>query len=95
MTTASPDIERREAAARKLCRRLTDDVARIAPPGLGTEPWAWRLVTSASDRFLDLLHEWERTGDRGTLLDELRVAYYAVVDAWRTAAARHGSATRA
>jgi hypothetical protein len=85
--------DRSDAAAR-LCRRLADDVGRIAPPGIGLWAPAWSGVAAASDRFLDLLSEWERTGDEAVLPD-LRRAYYQVLDAWRSAAGRYEEAAHA
>ena len=86
-TVSIPDRERREAGARRLCRRLAADIAAVAPEGLGSWPPAWELVEAPSGRFLDRLHEWVETGD-DELGDVLRYAYVDVVAAWKTAADR-------
>jgi hypothetical protein len=78
----------RSAAARRLCRRLADEIARIAPSGIGLCEPAWSSVAAASDDFLDLLYDWEQTGDEAVYPD-LRCAYLDVVAAWQAAVARH------
>lgn len=75
---------RNRAAA--LCRRLTEDVARVVPPGVGYRPDAWEVVEEPSRRFLDLLNAWESTGDPA-LRAEIREAYDSVVEAWQVAGA--------
>jgi hypothetical protein len=84
----------RPEAARRLCRRLADDVAGVAPREMGLWAPAWSSVTAASDHFLDLLHEWERTGDDATL-PELRQAYYDVLNAWKSAAGQYRESAHA
>jgi len=76
--------DRHERAA-ALCRHLTAEVAKVAPAGLGTWAPAWGIVEEPSTRFLDLLNEWERTGNP-ELRPAIREAYDATVDAWAEAA---------
>ena len=79
----------RHERARNLCRRLSHDVAAVAPLGIGRWGPAWDIVESASTSFLDSLDAWERReGDVG----DVREAYDAVVEAWRMAAAEYQGA---
>jgi hypothetical protein len=84
--TYPPTLEGRADAGRRLCRKLAGDVRELAPAGIGRWDPAWRTVSAATDAFLDTLAAWESTGS-DALLPELRARYFAVLDAWRTAAA--------
>ncbi len=77
--------EERIARGDRLCRRLTEDVGRIAPPGIGQWDGAWRIVGEVSASFLAELTAWEATGEPH-LIPRLRELYDGVVEAWRTAA---------
>lgn len=83
----------RRDRATELCRRLATDVARVAPPGLGTWEPAWKIISDPSDRFLDLLNEWEATGTP-ELRPAISEAYDAVVAAWTDAASRYTGRAR-
>ena len=74
----------RHDRARLLCKRLSDDINAVCPPGLGEHPRAWEIVEQPSKVFLDLLGCWERGND--AIKPELRIAYDDVVKAWRRAA---------
>lgn len=74
----------RERRALNLCRRLSREVGAIAPAGLGLHDEAWEMVATSTDVFLDLLAAWQR-GERSVV--DVGVAYNAVLDAWREAAA--------
>lgn len=80
-------VEDRREKGRRLCRRLAEDVAAIAPPGLGLWPQAWETVQRPSTELLDVLLEWQRTGD-ATLVARIRELYDATVESWREAARR-------
>jgi hypothetical protein len=82
MAQTADDRHRRAA---KLCRRLSADLADIAPPGFGRAA-GWDDVAGVSDAFLDVLHAWERSE---TPAAEVAAAYDRVLDAWRRAAGRY------
>ena len=73
-----------------LTRRLHEDIAAVCPPELGPriDDQTWDHIAELSDLLLDLLLEWEWTGEPA-LIDVIRPAYDAVVDAWRHAAAEY------
>lgn len=79
MTTAD-----RQRRARNLCRRLGHDVAAVSPEGLGRSLPDTHPARAASDRFLDVLANWER---EAATVDQVREAYDAALEAWRQAAA--------
>jgi hypothetical protein len=75
---------RRERAA-EICRRVSDAVARVAPPDLGYWDPAWALVEAPSQAFLDALATWVETG----AVEDQRAVQEAgndVVRAWKEAA---------
>ena len=77
----------RRAWADALCRRVSDDVARRSPAGLGNWPVAWEIVEPPSRRLLDLLASWEANRDPA----DQRAAEQAadvVCAAWEDAAAQ-------
>lgn len=87
--------ERRQRGT-KLCERLTHDVAGIAPDGIGSWPKAWAIVAEADADFIAALTRWEATGSE-EVKPALRDAYFAVLAAWKRAAAeyhRHQGAER-
>lgn len=77
--------ERRERGT-LLCGRLSRDVAKIAPEGLGTWNQTWSIVGPSDARFVLALARWEATGHDADK-PPLRQAYSAVLDAWKCAAA--------
>jgi len=85
--------DRRRDRGAELCRRLSAEIAKVAPAGLGTWAPAWEIVEEASTRFLDLLNEWERTGNPD-LRPAIREAYDATVAAWTEAARRYADRRR-
>ena len=84
-------IDRAERA-NNVCRFLTMKVSEVAPAGLGCWQTAWQIVEEPSNRFLDALNSWERSGSAE---DERRMYAEAdaVLAAWREAA-RQWSAQR-
>ena len=80
--------ERREGGVR-LCRRLAKDVAHLAPEGIGRWDRAWDIVGPSDAEFMLALAKWEETGSEDDK-PALRAAYFAVLDAWRQAAAEYG-----
>ena len=74
----------RAEAARKLCERLAQDVAAIAPVGIGYWAEAWEIVAAADASFVILLSAWEATGSEADRT-KVRAAFNAVLDAWREA----------
>lgn len=83
----------RTEKARRLCARLAGDVAAIAPAGLGTWDQAWAIVDPPSAELLAALTAWEATGDDDTVA-AVKVAYDAVLDAWREAARQYREVAR-
>ena len=83
--TALDTAEERRAWADDLCRRLHRGVAYQSPAGLGRWAPAWRMVAAPSERLLDLLAEYERTGN---VADKLAAEHAAgdVAFAWERAA---------
>ena len=77
--------ERRERGT-ELCRRLSADVDKAVPKGIGTWPPAWEMVGDADTEFMLQLLRWERSGT-GSDKAALRASYAQVLDAWRAAAA--------
>ncbi len=78
----------RAEAARKLCEQLVDDVAAIAPEGIGRWPEAWDIVDPPSAELMVALAAWEATGleeDRA----RVRVWYGRVLAAWKEAARQY------
>ncbi len=81
MTT---EREERRERANRLCRELSRQIAMVASPGLGHWDEAWRIVEEPSRRFLDVLGEWEVSGDDDTK-HRAKVAAGKVLDAWKEA----------
>ena len=75
----------RARVIRVVCERLTEEVAQLAPPGLGDWDGAWEIVDAPSAVFLECLTRWEQTGEQ-TDQDRCDTAYAVVIDAWRLAA---------
>ncbi len=73
-----------EERTRYVCRRLTERVGEVAPPGLGKWDRAWELVADPSTAFLDALTAWEGE-DAPRSRARLQAAADAVVRAWRLA----------
>lgn len=78
--------EERRRRGTMLCEKLTREVAEIAPPGIGHWDRAWELVSDADASFMLALTRWEATGSDDDK-PALREAYFAVLNAWRTATA--------
>ena len=74
----------RRSRARELCVHLTEQIANIAPPGIGNWDEAWEIVAQADAEFMVALFEWERTGDDAAQV-RVREGYDRVLDAWREA----------
>lgn len=72
--------------ARAICRRLTEDVASIAPKGIGRWDRAWEIVDSPSAGFMLALSAWEAEPTSESAKQAVRDSYGAVVEAWRQAA---------
>lgn len=80
-----PGEQDRRAWSDDLCHRLHAGIAQQSPPGLGPWPKAWEIVEEPSKRLLDLLGDWERTGNEA----DQRAAIVAAEDvalAWERAA---------
>lgn len=78
----SPEERRRRGA--QLCARLARDVAGISSKGLGGWPRTWEMVDPASADFWAALTNWE-ADPTPEALEVTRIAYRALLDAWRTA----------
>jgi hypothetical protein len=79
-----PTPEARRAWSDHLCQRLHEDVSRVTPAGLGRWPGAWDRVEAPSKALLDLLAEWEQTGNEADRR-AAKVAATIVFVAWRDA----------
>jgi len=73
--------ERRERGT-TLCRQLAEEVARIAPPGLGRWDRAWEIVGPPSADFMAALTAWEADPSPRTK-EAVSEAYVELVYAWR------------
>ena len=78
----------RRSRARELCVHLTEQIANIAPPGIGNWGGAWGIVGDADAEFMVALFEWERTGDDAVQI-RVREGYDRVLDAWREASRQY------
>ena len=76
--------EERKERSRKVCRILVARIGEVSCPGLGLWPQTWDFVEEATDRFLDALNSWERTGVEADM-DRAKREAVAVVEAWREA----------
>ena len=85
--------EARRTWSTELCRRLSEDIARQSPAGLGHWDNAWEIVEAPSARLLDALAEWERTGDATDQSAAIQAAE-EVGRAWTDAAAAWQRARR-
>lgn len=75
-----------EERAREICRRLTRDVADVAPKGIGRWDRAWEIVDGPSASFMLALSTWEADPTSEAAKQAVRDNYRAVVEAWRRAA---------
>lgn len=73
--------------ATEICRRLTRDVASIAPAGIGHWDRAWEIVAEADTDFMAALTAWESDPKNEIAKQRVRDAYTAVLDAWKEATA--------
>lgn len=79
-------VELRRSRGRELCAHLAEEIATIAPPGIGNWDEAWRIVAQADAEFMVDLFEWERSGDDAVQV-RVREGYDRVLDAWQKAVA--------
>ena len=86
---AYPPAER----GRVVCRRLSERIARVAPPGLGRWGPAWDIVEAPSRAFLAALSRWEETGTADAAA-AVRTAAERVVATWAEAARQWEAAGR-
>ena len=77
----------RRERARSNAFAVSEEVRNVTSPGLGRWRPAWELVAGPSDRFIDTLYEWERSGSRDDL-DATQRAAEALVQVWREADAK-------
>ena len=77
----------RRERARRIAFAVSERVAEASTPGLGHWDLTWELVAEPSDRFLDALYEWERSGERDDL-DTVQSEAETLVLAWQTADAK-------
>jgi len=77
--------ERRERGL-DLCRKLAEEVARIAPRGLDRWDRTLEIVGPPSADYLVALTAWEAEPGPDRVQD-VREAWHALLDAWRRAAA--------
>lgn len=84
------DETRREGRAIEHCRRLRVDVIQAAPDGLGEGPAALKKIAEVSNRYLDELAYWRKSGDFevGAAVQPGGTLYNDVVEAWREAGGR-------
>ncbi len=79
--------EERRGRGTELCERLTQDVAEIAPPGIGHWDRTWEIVGPADAQFMVALSDWE-SEPTPEALATVTAAYDAVLDAWGDAVRR-------
>jgi len=79
--------DQREEHGRAICGKVTAQVARISPPGLGRWEPTWKLVEGPSDRFLDALDRWVEA-DTPERRAAVQVAADQLLLAWTEAAGR-------
>ena len=84
----APERDQRSARSAKLCRLLSKRISEVTTPGLGHWGPAWDIVRDASERLLDALSAWERTGDE-ELMDRAKTVSLEVLEAWTDADRRH------
>lgn len=77
----------RHELARKIARRVSERVRRVAPPGIGRWDPAWEIVAAPSDHFMDALTAWEREATAETE-ERVRRTADELVEAWREAGRR-------
>ncbi|MDP2959267.1 MAG: hypothetical protein Q8N53_22790 [Longimicrobiales bacterium] len=78
-------VEERRRRGTALCRQLADEVAKVAPRGLGAWAPAWDIVAEADVAFMIALTAWE-VGPSEPARLRVRDAYRTVMGAWRAAA---------
>ena len=68
----------------RVAQIVSERVKEVTTPGLGRWKPAWELVADPSDRFMDALFEWERSGSTEDL-EAMQVKAEALIAAWREA----------
>ena len=76
--------EERQTRGTDLCRRLSERIASLCPPGIGSWEDVWTIVEPDSAEFLAALALWEAT-ETDAAQSAVRRAYDNVVSAWRGA----------
>jgi hypothetical protein len=90
MTSASEGASRRRQVSskgdkgRRIARVVSERIAEVTSPRLSGWDPAWELVASPSDRFIDALAVWERSGSADDL-KAVELEAVALVAAWRKA----------
>ena len=70
----------------KICRKLTQEVAALAPSGIGRWPTTWDIVAESDADFMIALSRWE-ADPTDEAKERVRATYGAVLSAWQTAVA--------
>ncbi len=83
----------RSDKGRRIARVVSEQRAEVTSPGLGGWDPAWGFVASPSDRFMDALALWERSGSSDNL-EAVELEAVALVAAWREADQRYRESTR-
>lgn len=81
--------------ATEICRRLTADVAEIAPQGIGRWARAWEVVDAPSVDFWVALMEWESNPSSEDAKDRVRSAYRTLIEAWHQASSEYAEVSEA
>ena len=74
----------RSERGRRISRVVAEQIAEVTSPGLGAWDPAWEFVASPSDRFMDALALWERSGSPDDL-EAVESEAVALAAAWRQA----------
>ena len=77
-------MSNRREKARKIAWIVSERIREVTTPGLGQWQPTWELVAAPSDRFMDALYQWERSGLPDDL-EAMQRQVEALLDAWRGA----------
>jgi len=100
MTSASEGASRRRPVnsrsekGRRIARVVSEQIAEVTGPELGAWDPAWGFVANPSDRFMDALALWERSGSPDDL-EAVELEAVALVAAWREADQKYQESLRA
>ena len=77
----------------RICQRLSQAVSELVPEGIGCWPEAWDIVAKSDADFMLALAMWEADPTDESAA-AVKVAYGAILKAWRLAATQYDLNTR-